>query len=191
MTNYLFFDTETTGKFDFKMPFEHPTQPHLVQLAAILTDETGKEQGGFFGIVKPDGWNISEEVAEIHGVTQSRAERFGIQRKQVLFIFNELLRKSDTIVAHNMSFDEAVMRTQYYRQGTAHYMSKVQKYCTMRSATNVVKAPNPNGRAGFKWPTLTECIRHFFDEDIQNAHDAMGDTISCARVFWALKALGE
>jgi hypothetical protein len=39
----LFFDTETTGLANFQQEANHPSQPRLVQLAAILTDEACEE----------------------------------------------------------------------------------------------------------------------------------------------------
>lgn len=40
---YLLFDSETTGKADFKAPFSAPHQPKLVQLGAMLcTSDGGK-----------------------------------------------------------------------------------------------------------------------------------------------------
>jgi hypothetical protein len=39
----LFFDTETNGLTLNDQPASHPAQPHLVQLAAILTEDGGRE----------------------------------------------------------------------------------------------------------------------------------------------------
>lgn len=46
--------------------------------------------------------------------------------------------------------------------------------------------------AGFnkpKPPKLEECIRHFFNEDLDGAHDAMIDVAACRRVYFHLKTL--
>lgn len=37
----LFFDTETTGFPHKSKPVDHPDQPHVVQLAAELTEDDG------------------------------------------------------------------------------------------------------------------------------------------------------
>lgn len=52
---YLFFDTETTGLPNFKIPFNHESQPHICQLAAILTDQNGKIKSELNAIIKPEG----------------------------------------------------------------------------------------------------------------------------------------
>ena len=41
--HYLFFDTETTGLPKDYKDATHPDTPHIVELAEILTDETGRE----------------------------------------------------------------------------------------------------------------------------------------------------
>jgi DNA polymerase-3 subunit epsilon len=64
----------------------------------------------------------------------------------------------------------------------------------MEAATPVLNLP-PTERmiaAGFdkpKPPKLEECIRHFFNEDLEGAHDAMADVIACRRVYFHLAAL--
>ena len=46
--------------------------------------------------------------------------------------------------------------------------------------------------AGFnkpKPPKLEECIKHFFNETLEGAHDAMVDLAACSRVYFHLKAM--
>nr|WP_299241463.1 hypothetical protein [uncultured Halomonas sp.] len=43
MTPILFFDTETTGLPDWKVPSDSEHQPHLVQLAAVLADDDARQ----------------------------------------------------------------------------------------------------------------------------------------------------
>ena len=67
-------------------------------------------------------------------------------------------------------------------------------FCTMEAATPIVNLP-PTERmvaAGItkpKPPKLEECIRHFFDESLEGAHDALIDVRACSRVFFHLKTL--
>jgi len=68
------FDTETSGIPIWKEPSESECQPHLVQLAAILVEPDSREiKQEIDVIIKPDGWIIPDEVAEIHGITTERA----------------------------------------------------------------------------------------------------------------------
>lgn len=56
---FLFFDTETTGL----------KSPHIVQLAALLTEEDGRECARLNVIIQPEGWTIPDEAAAVHGIT--------------------------------------------------------------------------------------------------------------------------
>lgn len=196
--NILFFDTETTGKFDFKLPFDHPSQPHLVELACLLCEDIDGEmiieRSSLDLIIKPDGWTIPEEVAQIHGITDDIANRCGIAVKSAAFLFNNLCYQADLLVAHNIDFDRSVMASMFARLQIGHRLNKINRYCTMRSATPVVKLPRGSGGTNthsYKWPTLTECMEFFFEEDFSaQAHNAWEDARACARVYWELRARG-
>jgi DNA polymerase-3 subunit epsilon len=45
------------------------------------------------------------------------------------------------------------------------------------------------GFTGFKSPNLTECMRHYFQEDLPGAHDALVDARASGRIYWHLKGL--
>ena len=95
--NYLFFDVETTGV--------DAEWDHVVQLAAVLTDEVGLELATMDRIVRPDDFTIPKRVAAIHGITTQIARAKGIGIEEVLSEFLELVAQSDYLVAHNFSFD--------------------------------------------------------------------------------------
>jgi len=50
----LFFDTETTGKADFKAQPHAPHQPRLVQFAALLCDPKGEVVSSVDLVIKPE-----------------------------------------------------------------------------------------------------------------------------------------
>lgn len=187
----LFFDTETTGKADFKAAFSAKHQPNLVQIGACLCDEDGTERAVLDLIIKPDGWEIPADVSAIHGITQELAERCGVASIAALRVFAAMLSRADLIVAHNISFDVLVMSAAFYRLSLLHpqaakeveRIDKVNRFCTMGATTNILKLPGPYG---FKWPKLTEAYRHFFNEDFEGAHNAMVDVRACARVYFEL-----
>lgn len=65
----LAFDTETTGLPDFRAPSSAPHQPHLVQLAAVLTEGPDAEPAVFSRIVRPDGYTeMPVRAFEAHGI---------------------------------------------------------------------------------------------------------------------------
>lgn len=187
----LFFDTETTGKVDFRMPPDHECQPRLVQLAAMLTEDDGAPRSLFSFIVKPDGWSIPEEVAAIHGITDEIAARVGLPEMAVCRAFFSLLSRARLMVAHNLDFDETVMTTAMHRAMTyaEPFPRTLARFCTMKAATPVCRIPHANPRRpdDWKWPKLDECMRHFFNEEHAGAHDALADVRACARVYFKMR----
>lgn len=190
----LFFDTETTGKYEFSKPPEFEGQPNLVQLACMGVHETsGNVMAQVNFIVQPSGFAIPDESAKIHGIWQETAERYGVPAKTVLSAFNQLCLQSKYLVAHNIAFDEAVMLTALHRIGAPHRMAKLKRICTMKAAAPVLKLPKAfKGKKGdeYKWPTLTETHEHFFKKDFDGAHNAMNDVIAMALCFRELRSIG-
>lgn len=185
----LFFDTETTG-FMRNKPADHPDQPRLTQLAAQLVKPDNTTVMEFSMIVNA-GVPIPKQASDVHGITNDIAEEFGITESTAVDFFMKLYGHAKTVVAHNIDFDIRVMEAALARRTGCITPIMKPKYCTMKKATNVVKVPpTPKmiaaGRNHFKSPNLTECIKHFFDEDLDGAHDAMIDVQACRRVFFEL-----
>jgi DNA polymerase-3 subunit epsilon len=189
----LFFDTETTGFYNERLAVDHPSQPHIVQLAAQLCEADGSPAASFSLIVNP-GVDIPARAASVHGITNERAARMGVPAQIALSAFEHLYQHAETVVAHNISFDRGIIETASARHGGALKTLQKSLFCTMKAATPIINMP-PTDRmraAGFtgpKSPKLEECIRHFFGEEMDGAHDAMVDVAACRRVFLHLKSL--
>ena len=191
----LFFDTETTGFVQDRLPVDHPDQPDIVQLAAQLTEANGTPIAGFSLIVCPrEGVGIPTKASDVHGITDERAAAMGVSSEFALSAFTHLYQRAELIVAHNIKFDRAVMETAIARHYGKIMPLRKPLFCTMESASPIVNLP-PTDRmkaAGFmkpKPPKLEECIRFFFNEDLVGAHDAMIDVQACARTYFKLKEL--
>lgn len=190
MTPILFFDTETTGLPDWKVPSDSEHQPHLVQLAAILADaDTRREIATLDLIIRPDGWEIPDEVAEIHGITQEHAEAVGVNEELAVTLFHELW-SGHRRVAHNRAFDQRIIRIAMKRYGFGEkpmeeWADKETFDDTMLIAKPIMELP-PKGRYGWKQPKLSEAYEHFIGKPLENAHSAMADTRACMQIYWAL-----
>lgn len=194
----LFYDTETTGLPDFKARSDEPTQPHLVQLALVLHDDACVEIRGGSWIIKPDGWIIPPELTAIHGISQERAMDEGIPEWEAMEHFIQAANRTTLRVAHNENFDRRIMRIAMLRYGierdVVEFMEARPSFDTCRAALPIVNLP-PTAKMmekrmmSPKPPKLEECMKHFFDEDLPGAHDALVDTRACARVYWHLQSL--
>jgi DNA polymerase-3 subunit epsilon len=194
MTLSLIWDCETTGLVNERELPSHTSQPHLVQLAAVLLDEeTGAEVQAISLIVKPEGYVIPDAAAAVHKITTLRALEVGLSLIVVLAAWNALAKVAQHHVAHNAAFDLRVLQAAFHR--ASRPFPPVDPRCTKQLASPVLNLP-PTPRmlaAGFnksKDPTLTECMRFFFDEDLAGAHDALVDTRACGRVYLELARRG-
>ncbi len=176
----LVFDTETTGKLNYDLPKTHPSQPRCVQLGAILFDDNNIVRGEINLIIKPDGWTVPKEAADIHGVTTELAEEFGVPIVIALNLFNRFAGMAKTLVAHNYPFDEAILAGEFKRIDRPADFMKKNSFCTMKASTPICAI---KGARGNKWPTLQEAHEFFFKEKFEGAHDAMADVRACKRIF--------
>lgn len=184
----LFFDTETTGKLDFRAPPEANHQPRLVQLACLLTDDAGKELSSINIVVKPNGFEIPVSATAIHGYTTQAATDLGLDLSTVLFLLNDLRQKPHVVVAHNIDFDLKIVEGEL-RRGDFDcedgIFGDARIFCTMKSMTPVCKLPGKYG--DYKWPKLQEAYKHAFGVEFDGAHDALADVRACAKVYFWLK----
>lgn len=191
MSLIICFDTETTGLPDWKSPSEAEHQPHLVQLAAHLVDtESWKVIQSMDVIIRPDGWEIPEEVSAIHGITTECAKQVGIPEKLALDMFLELWG-GRLQVAHNTTFDRRIIRIATKRYSSEEVINCWQECgyeCTGLLSKPIMQMP-PYGRYGYKMPKLSEAYKHFTGEELQNAHRAIADVNACLAVYKSIKCL--
>lgn len=186
---YVFFDTETTGlPRSWKAPVEDlDNWPRLVQIAWLSYSAAGEEteRGNF--IIRPEGFSIPEESSRIHGITTERAMMEGVPLATALRAFQDALRGADTVVAHNVSFDEKIVGAEFLRANMANDVAAKMKICTMQGGKEYCALP---GQYGLKWPRLSELHQKLFGVDFTEAHDAASDIKATARCFWEMKRLG-
>lgn len=188
----LVIDTETTSVIPRGMDPTHADMPRIVQFAAILRDSDKRERAAVSLVVVPDV-RIPEAASNIHGITHTIADEFGVAERGVVGIFLRLLQKADIVICHHAAFDLAVMRGACHRAG-ATWIEKPTR-CTMVASTNVVMLPPTPAmvRAGFdkfKPPKLEEAYEHLTGKKMAGAHDALVDVLACIEVYDALCRLG-
>lgn len=178
---YLVADTETTGL---------TATAEIAQIAFLLFDKDRKLVGQFKSLIKPDGWVMPEETAKFHGITQDICEKYGLDIRGVMSVFQGFCAKADVLIFHNQQYD--VGRLQYTMKRTGAPLAMPRVECTMKMATDICQLPPTAkmaaaGHGGFKAPNLKEAHRFFTGEDFDGAHDALADVWACARVYWAIQ----
>lgn len=173
----LFWDTETSGIPIDSLPDDHEGQPHMVELGCVLFDESGAERSCANLIVKPDGWEIPDGAARVHGITTALAERFGVPLSLAVATFCNLRAIALETVAYNEGFDQKIMRYAIARTGRQPSHPGPDKRTDLMEIITPIVALPPTERmmmAGYghkhKPPKLAEAYRHFFGEGLQGAH---------------------
>lgn len=185
MDLHLFYDFETSGLPLWGQPSEHPEQPHIVQLAALLVDlDTCRTLASVDLVVKPDGWRISEDTTAIHGITNEYAEAVGVPEEMAINALVSLWQGRPR-VAHNENFDARIARIalkRFCQDELADQWKDSVAICTGAMSREVCKLPKN------KMPKLTEAYMHFLGVELQCAHSAMADAYACRDIFFAMRS---
>lgn len=191
----LAFDTETTGLPFWNLPSEDPSQPHIVEVSAVLADtETRQVVEEFDTLIRPDSWVIPPEMTAIHGVTMDQALDIGIPERDAVLRLVELWRRAEYRVAHNESFDARMVRIALKRCGLDALADEWQEgraYCTKRLSTKICNLPPTDkmmaaGRKTAKDPTVAEAFHFFTGRTLDGAHESLEDTRACLAVFFGI-----
>ncbi len=183
---YLFFDTETTGlPKSWKAPVSDTNNwPHIVQIAWAVFNDAGKQLAFQDHIIKPEGFVIPESATAIHGISTAKALKEGKPAAEVLKGFSGFLQNAACLIAHNLDFDEKMVRVELLRLGMPDIFAAIPKICTMKAATKYCKIPGPYGD---KWPKLSELHIKLFDVDFEDQHNAASDVLCCAKCYFELR----
>jgi DNA polymerase III epsilon subunit-like protein len=185
---YLFLDTETTG-FPSSPISDFRSWPRMVQIGYILTDEVGKALIKGCKIIKPEGYLIPKRVSEIHKITTEKALNDDVPLDSALKDFIYALQFSSVVVGHNVEFDYNVVRSELLRRNLHDYLRAYPRFCTMKSKPILNYCKIMMGNHRLRWSKLQELYSLLFHQDLENAHDALGDAEACAKCFFELKKL--
>ena len=189
----LFFDTETTGLPEKGASWEtdYEGYPHIVQIAWV---RGGIEKSH---IIRPEGWEIPEDMSAIHGITTERALADGEPFAIVIDEFLSDCHDAGLLCGHNIHFDTGMVKANILRELGKEYFDAVdvegalykgKRIDTMRAAMKWVDARTMNGR--LKFPNLAELYSRCFPGETFPAHDALEDTRAVARCLPVLVELG-
>lgn len=193
LSNYLFFDCETTGlpQVRFFSPEVADLWPRLVQIAWARFDARGNIEDSRCHIVRPEGFRVPDDAARIHGISHARACREGRDLAEVI---DELLeaagQPATVLVGHNLEYDRGVVGSELVRLRRPLAFLDTPGICTMKGTTDLCRLPRLGGY-GYKWPTLEELHAFVFGRSYEGAHDAARDLEACARCFFTLLGRGH
>ncbi|MGD1958054.1 MAG: DNA polymerase III subunit alpha [Fulvivirga sp.] len=187
---YLIFDTETTGlPHNYTAPItDLDNWPRLVQIAWQLHDNKGRliSNGNF--IVKPEGFTIPFNAEKVHGISTKRALAEGHELKEALAKFAEDLGKAQTIIGHNIDFDNRIVGAEFVRINNTEKGNELQEFQKIDTAEVSKEYCQLAGGIGgkLKSPKLIELYEKLFGEPFNDAHDAAYDVDATSKAFFGL-----
>ena len=177
--NKFIFDTETTG---LPMSFSKPQHTfnydsaRLIEIAYIIIDGEKNILAEKSFLIIPDNFDINN--SHIHGISSEMCIIGGVPIREALIEVEKDLNVCDTIVAHNLKFDENILLSECYRYKIGSLIDVIEekkKICTMEMGKIYMKS--------LKNPKLTELYKHIFEEDFVQEHRAMSDTVACKNCY--------
>lgn len=184
MKKLLFFDTETSGLYQWGQDPLYFKQPYCVQLAMLVTDDKFNKLFEEVLLVNNEV-DIPEGAAKVHGLSREYLSQHGKDPRYVTNRFFKVLNKCDIAIGHNVKFDVKVMQTMAMRNDVPMCTKPVE--CTMHMAEPIMKMPDPRNPNRVKRPKLEEAYRHFCGKTLEGAHDAGVDTRACMEIYQRMK----
>jgi DNA polymerase III epsilon subunit-like protein len=174
----LVFDTETTQLINNSlMPLGK--QPRVTEFCGIIIDDSGKHIDRLEFLCNP-GISIPEEAAKITGLTDeilAKHPPFAARFPEV----KSFIEIADMVVAHNLSYDFAVINFEAARaEGAIVWPKPSRRICTVEATEHV-----HGHRLG-----LTALHEHLFKEPFPSAHRAGADVEALVRCVVELRKQG-
>lgn len=172
----LIFDTETTALISNSLLAEKH-QPQVIEFYGALFE--GEEQVGELEFFCDPGKPLLEEITRITGIRPDQVAgqpSFGYYSEAV----TQMIESADRVVAHNLSYDMAVINFELRRLGES-VQWPADKVCTVES-TEHLKGHRLN---------LSSLHELLFGVPFSGAHRARADVEALARCYHELVRRGE
>jgi DNA polymerase III epsilon subunit-like protein len=165
----------------------------MVQISWVLYDTSTRKllEVKDFIVRLPEDQTLSEDSIRIHGITNERMRKVGVDVRDVIGEFTHALDMTDILVAHNIDFDLKTVQAEMARNGCVNYfdMVRLKTHCTMKNNVDLCKIPAISKRTGgfyYKWPKLAELHEYIFGYVPKNLHNSLHDVYVCLRCYCML-----
>lgn len=189
----LVIDTETTAlppRYALPNMLDAWEKCRIVQIAWGHYASDGTLVAAESYLVRPEGFVVPEASTKIHGISHHTAMQEGVPMAQVWERLATALVQVGTLVAHNMSFDDAVIQSEMHRSlrsdlpegGILMDWLQKKRVCTMKDGV----------LPGQKWPKLAELYKQYFQKEPEGTlHTADVDVRVCAEIYFHQRKQGQ
>lgn len=189
---FLVFDvTSASQPNNYDAPFSDTfAWPRMVHMSWILLDENLKPVEDYDCIIKPEGYEVNDNLLKRARLDKEEIESRGEDLEQVLTHFTQSVEKAKYLISHNIDVDEKVLAAEYLRKNMHPPHFSVERISLMQESTWFCKIPSKRGD-GYKWPTQQELYALLFNQKYSPAGNARADVIATARSFIMLYKGGQ
>lgn len=178
----LIFDIETTGLPKTKIAnpenLELYDSARIVSIAWIIINKNKEIVQQEYYIIKPDNFIIPDIATKIHNISTEFALEYGIEINEMFNRIEKVLEKIESILSYNINFDYNVLKSElirYNKNNIIEKLDKNNKNCIMKMSQNYMSLKY--------YPKLCNAYKYIFKEEINNAHNALDDTINCYKIY--------
>lgn len=176
--NVLVFDVETTGlparRLCSYKDLEAFSNARVIELGYMVLSPNCEQ------IVRERSLLIRSvdrvDNSHIHGITTADIMERGVPVEEALRLFKDDLEEVDTIVAHNLEFDQKILQSEIFRAKGNDILiediSRKNKLCTMLYGKEIMGVK--------KWPKLVELYKFLTGKRLEQTHRALDDVRACA-----------
>ncbi len=184
---FLFVDTETSGlPKNWQAPYGSKGWPYVVQIAWIIFSADGTEIKKENHYIKNIDFKIKKSAQKIHHITAEFLEQKGEDKRNVMMkLAADLKKYQPLIVGHFVELDIHMINSAFFRLSMDNPIKDLPKFCTMKASAKYVLNPS------FEYLKLNRFYKTLFNRRPENLHNALGDSILCAEVFFELLRRGE
>lgn len=172
------FDTETTDLIANSAK-ALDKQPHIIEFYGCLVDTTSSKVKGEVEFFCDPGIKLSETTIKITGITDETLKGAKPWKEHQAKV-QALLKKSEAVVAHNLSYDYAMVNFEAQRTGK-EILWPGKKVCTVEGTEHL---------KGFRL-SLTALHELLFEKPFDGAHRARVDVEALTRCYLELLKRGE
>lgn len=176
MTTILF-DTETTGLIKPDV-MDIAAQPYIIEIYMLKVDDNLQKIDELDMLIQPP-IPITPEITKITGITEDMVKNekpFSEAYKEI----SEFMLGVDTIVAHNLAFDRAMLANELTRiNKIIKFPWPIKHICTVEKTIHLEQ----------RRLTLSNLHKHLFDCDFENAHRAKNDVMAMYKCYKELRIM--
>lgn len=187
MPHYLICDVESSGLFSYDQPADAPGQPRIAQIGLIHVRHDFSIEAEHEFLIRPEGWEMSDEAAQVTGLTTRFLKENGGPIAEALALYNAGVDARRVVVGFNVDYDLKCMRAENRRAGLDDRYLLTRKMCLMRGSREIVGARDVRGNV--KIPKLQEACA-FFAIEQPKAHSALADAHSAYQLMLKLVERG-